>query len=95
MTEATNRQQSPTDGSTDVLPLVISDLQDRSLVGQVKYGKTLQTSNGRDALIDAYQEALDLCMYLRQLIEERKHEVRIMSDDGQDAAWANAGRKQP
>lgn len=27
--------------------------------------------NGRDALVDAYQEALDLTMYLRQAIEER------------------------
>lgn len=27
--------------------------------------------NGRDALLDAYQEALDLVVYLRQVIYER------------------------
>jgi len=37
----------------------------------MKYHTYLLTHNGRDALIDAYQEALDLAMYLRQAIEER------------------------
>ena len=27
--------------------------------------------NGRDALLDAYEEAIDLCMYLKQAIVER------------------------
>jgi hypothetical protein len=31
------------------------------------------TNNGRDSLMDAYQEALDLVMYLRQAIEERNN----------------------
>jgi hypothetical protein len=31
----------------------------------------LRAHNGRDALVDAYQEALDLCVYLRQVIQER------------------------
>lgn len=30
----------------------------------------LQPFNGRDALVDAYQEAVDLAVYLRQRIEE-------------------------
>jgi hypothetical protein len=58
-------------GQEDVLSLVIEDLQRRDEVGRKKYGTTLQTFNGRDPLIDAYQEALDLAMYLRQAIEER------------------------
>lgn len=37
----------------------------------MKYGTPLQANNGRNPLIDAYQEALDLCVYLRQEIEER------------------------
>ena len=36
-----------------------------------KYGIMLQTDNGREALWDAYQEALDLAMYLRQAILEK------------------------
>jgi hypothetical protein len=37
----------------------------------MKYGTPLQTNNGRDALMDAYQEACDMVMYLRQAIAER------------------------
>jgi hypothetical protein len=52
--------------------LVIEDMRERDREGQRKYGTRLQTHNGRDALIDAYQEALDLVVYLRQAIEERQ-----------------------
>lgn len=51
--------------------LVIDDMWDRDRTGREKYGTPLQAFNGRDALIDAYQEALDLAVYLRQAIEER------------------------
>jgi hypothetical protein len=44
----------------------------RDHVGRARYGTPLQAHNGRDALVDAYQEALDLVVYLRQAIEERK-----------------------
>lgn len=52
--------------------LVLKDMEDRRRGGVEKYGTPLQPNNGRDALVDAYQEALDLCVYLRQAIEERK-----------------------
>ncbi len=61
----------PTLGASDILPLVISDLRGRDVIGKKKYKTTLQSHNGRDCLMDAYQEALDLCMYLRQAICER------------------------
>lgn len=51
--------------------LVISDMQERDAAGRKKYGTPLQPFNGRDALVDAYQEALDLVVYLRQEMEER------------------------
>jgi hypothetical protein len=54
-----------------VADLVIEDIRRRKEQGLAKYGMALQAGNGRDALIDAYQEALDLCQYLRQAIEER------------------------
>lgn len=54
-----------------VWPLVIEDMAARDAVGRERYGVPLQPHNGRDALIDAYQEALDLCAYLRQAIYER------------------------
>jgi len=52
--------------------LVIADMRERDHVGRQRYGTPLQANNGRDALLDAYQEALDLVVYLRQAIEERQ-----------------------
>lgn len=54
--------------------LVMLDIIERDEYGQEKYNTRLQPFNGRDALIDAYQEALDLIVYLRQLIYERDKE---------------------
>jgi hypothetical protein len=54
-----------------VWDLVIADMQARDQVGRERYGTPLQPFNGRDALVDAYQEALDLAVYLRQAIAER------------------------
>lgn len=51
--------------------LVIEDVKGRKVEGIAKYGTPLQGFNGRDALADAYQEALDLCQYLRQALYER------------------------
>lgn len=50
--------------------LVIKDMEDRKQFGLKKYGTLLQAGNGRRGLLDAYQEALDLVVYLRQCIEE-------------------------
>jgi hypothetical protein len=68
---AAQHEPPPTPGSVIILDLVLKDLQDRANVGKEKYGTYLMAHNGRDALMDAYQEALDLCMYLRQLLYER------------------------
>jgi hypothetical protein len=52
--------------------LVIQDMKDRIQIGLKRYGVLLTTNNGRNSLQDAYEEALDLCMYLKQKIEEEK-----------------------
>lgn len=52
--------------------LVMQDIQDRKEFGLNKYGTTLQAGNGRKGLVDAYQEILDLAVYIRQYIEETK-----------------------
>lgn len=54
-----------------VWDLVVADMAERDRVGRARYGTPLQPNNGRDALVDAYQEALDLAVYLRQAIFER------------------------
>ena len=64
-----------TEFSQEVWPKEIyADMLDRARVGQKKYGTRLMTHNGRDALMDAYQEALDLVMYLKQALMEREEE---------------------
>jgi primosomal protein N' len=65
-------QPDPVGNGTKVLDQVMADLAERAENGKEKYGVYLRTHNGRDALIDAYQEALDLVMYLRQAIMERE-----------------------
>lgn len=50
----------------DVQSQVIADIEARRQVGIERYGTALQPFNGRDSLRDAYEEALDLVMYLRQ-----------------------------
>jgi hypothetical protein len=67
-------QPLPQSGRVDVLPFVLEDFQRRAEMGKQKYGTLLQTHNGRDPLWDAYQEAIDLVMYLRQAILERENE---------------------
>lgn len=64
-------QQPPQPGAVEIWSLVIRDMQERDALGRARYGMPLQAHNGRDALVDAYQEALDLVVYLRQAIEER------------------------
>lgn len=51
--------------------LVVGDMIARDVLGRKRYGTPLQPHNGRDALQDAYEEALDLAVYLRQAIYER------------------------
>lgn len=69
------QQIPPQPGQDDVWPYVLDDIRQRVEFGREKYGTVLQTHNGRDALWDAYQEAIDLVMYLRQAILERGHDL--------------------
>ncbi len=70
-------QQIPHGHGPDIISLVIRDLNSRRDLGIHKYGEALKPFNGRDALVDAYQEALDLCNYLRQAIYERDNKYEI------------------
>ena len=71
MTNASEHQPPPKPGKQKVAEFVLADIQERVEAGHKKYGCYLQTHNGRDPLWDAYQEAIDLVMYLRQAILER------------------------
>jgi hypothetical protein len=60
----------PTDGAS-IHDLVALDIAGRKAKGEAYYGSPLQAHNGRDALQDAYEEALDLACYLKQALIER------------------------
>jgi len=65
-------QPKPTPNNNPaVWDLVLSDMAARDKLGQARYGTRLQPHNGRDTLKDAYEEALDLAVYLRAAIFER------------------------
>jgi hypothetical protein len=53
----------PTDPTNLTL---LGDLRERAKFGKEKHGTYLMSHNGRDALMDAYQEALDAIMYTKQ-----------------------------
>lgn len=69
-------QPPPTPGTQAVGLQVVRDITERIEFGFNKHGTLLQSNNGRDALWDAYQEAIDLTMYLRQAIIERDAKER-------------------
>ncbi len=68
--EATEREPFPKRGNQLVAPALVDDILRRSRKGTIKYGSPLMTQNGRNALVDAYQEAIDLAMYLKQALME-------------------------
>jgi hypothetical protein len=55
----------------DIQSAVIADIEARRELGIQRYGTALQPNNGRDMLLDAYDEAIDLAIYLKGAIVER------------------------
>lgn len=67
-----NMEQSKPEGTGPaIFDLMMKDIEERKATGIKTYGEALRAFNGRDPLIDAYQEALDLAVYLRQELYER------------------------
>lgn len=65
-------EPAPTSGDgPPIWDLVVADMQGRDRMGEAKYGTRLRAGNGRQPLVDAYQEVLDLAVYLRQELAER------------------------
>lgn len=69
--KAIGEQPIPQGTGVDIATLVHADIEARVTCGIIRYGECLTSHNGRGALADAYQEALDLVMYLRQVLWER------------------------
>jgi hypothetical protein len=60
----------PHAGVPSIQAAVRADLEARERLGIERYGTPLQPHNGRSALLDAYEEALDLACYLKQALIE-------------------------
>ena len=63
--------------SKPIHELVKQDLDKRAALGKKKYGQYLYPHNGRSALQDAFEEACDLCCYLKQALLEQEMESKI------------------
>lgn len=62
-----------------VWDLVIGDMKERDQTGRERYGTPLQPFNGRNSAVDAYQEILDLVVYMRQMIEEHTLLLKLLA----------------
>ena len=51
---------------------IAEDTEARIRLGEKKYGTRLKAHNGRDAMLDLYQEVLDGLNYSEQLVVENK-----------------------
>lgn len=73
-------------GSYEELPLVdrllAADMLARDEAGREKYGVPLTWDCGRDLLVDAYQEALDLVVYLRAVEQIAQKDERLRNRRG-------------
>ena len=60
-------------GAATSITGVLKDMLDRRAArGLATYGRPLEAFNGREALLDALEEVLDLAAYIQQEREERK-----------------------
>jgi hypothetical protein len=55
---------------SSVFKQVLKDLKSRDRKGWETYGKRMTPFDGRDSLWDAYEELLDLAVYMRKFIME-------------------------
>lgn len=69
---ATTQEPTPVGDGTIVYEIVVQDMIERANMGKERYGTFLRTHNGRAALVDAYQELIDLIFYLRQYMLENE-----------------------
>lgn len=74
---ASTPEPMPTGGTgPSIHDLVVRDVLARKAMGLRKYGVYLRIGDGRRTLVDAYQEALDLAVYLRQELAKQGTEPR-------------------
>lgn len=80
-TDSTQPKPQRSERSQSVTDAVVADLQTRRDHGIRKYDTELLTFNGRDPLLDTYQEVLDAVMYLKQCLMERDANAQKGSEE--------------
>lgn len=55
------------------LALFVKDMEERKNLGISRYGVALKPFNGRDPIVDLYQELLDAIVYCKQTLYEIEH----------------------
>lgn len=73
-------QPAPAASRGDLWRDVVADMEERRSVGIERYGTPLQPFNGRNPMVDAYQESLDMVVYLRQAMEEFSAMRRVVEE---------------
>lgn len=68
-------QKLPSGGKVEVQQALIDVIAKRRELGIRKYGQPLMTHNGRSVLRDAWEEAIDLAVYLTQMMLEEGEEL--------------------
>lgn len=67
---STIEQPQPQGTGSVTYKLLINDILERAELGKTRYGEYLTSFNNRDSIIDAYQEMLDLVVYIRTFLSE-------------------------
>jgi len=60
---------------------LIELIRERTKLGIEKYGEPLTTHNGRDSMLDALQESIDLNQYQMQALMESEAEIKRLSEE--------------
>lgn len=81
-------QPLPTAGRECVQDALIAQIEQRKQLGIERYGRPLETHNGRNAVQDALEEAIDLAVYLKQ-VELEMRDLRAERDFWGQAATKN------
>jgi len=69
--DASKNEPMPKEGGKAVIFEVIQDFISRAEMGKEKYGQLLKTNDGRNNMMDLYQELIDAVMYCKkQMMEE-------------------------
>jgi len=66
--------------SSDIATLVIADIEDRAHLGERKYGGRLEVGSRNNMISpiqNAYEEVLDLALYLKQHLEETRDDEEV------------------